>query len=347
MARKAKVTSISSLRDFKASLSTFAHKVGTSLEEAKSDIQRTQIWLKQEQFTYWKSQYRFRQEKCTQARLELKRKKAMAHMEIGRRSYIDEERAFKKAQRLLHEAEEKLKKIKSYSMQLEKESFAYAGMAQGLSQVVELDIPNACSMLDRMADALDGYTRINPEMANEMDGILSVNEDNMLRPENSSKASEATLLSLRIQTPSQSTRNELESDSNICKYLCNYLLEDKELSRLDDISDQDNLPFSEDEKVVIADCDTPQNRIYLERIKPGINQDSGWYIGSADNIDIDKYRSTTIAELLMSRPDFHKILSMPSGAMIIINNTSIEAVFDKDDNPLLKSNNTLEDQNEC
>ena len=70
-----RVDSIEKLKEFRVALCTFAETASVALDEAYSEIQRTIIWLKQDQYAYWKTQLRLRSERFAKAKLELKQKK--------------------------------------------------------------------------------------------------------------------------------------------------------------------------------------------------------------------------------------------------------------------------------
>jgi len=153
----ARVDSIDALKDFRVSLCKFADAIKVGLDEAESEIDRTAIWLKQDQYIHWKRQVRKYQELLTRARIELNRKQQQKTPLGGRYSCVDEKKALAAAKRRFEEAEQKFANVRRWTRQLEQETFAYKGVAQGLIQVVDADVPNALAQLDNMIAALESY----------------------------------------------------------------------------------------------------------------------------------------------------------------------------------------------
>jgi len=158
----AKVDSIDALKDLRVSLCKFADAIKAALEEAEGEIDRTAIWLKQDQNSYWKGQVRKYQELVTRAKIELNRKLHEKTPLGGRYSCVDEKKALAAAQRRCDEAELKLANVHRWARQLDQEAFTYKGVAQGLLQMVEADLPHALAQLDNMITALESYATSGP-----------------------------------------------------------------------------------------------------------------------------------------------------------------------------------------
>jgi len=158
----ARVDSIDALKDFRVSLCRFADAIKVGLDEAEGEIDRTAIWLKQDQYTHWKGQVRKCQELLTRARIELNRKQQQKTPLGGRYSCVDEKKALAAAKRRFEEAEQKLANVRRWARQLEHEAFSYKGVAQGLMQAVDADVPNALAQLDNMIAALESYASSGP-----------------------------------------------------------------------------------------------------------------------------------------------------------------------------------------
>lgn len=154
----ARVDSIDALKDFRVSLCKFADVIKVGLDEASSEIDRTVIWLKQDQHSHWQSQIRKCQELLTRAKIELNRKQQQKTPLGGRYSCVDEKKALAAAQRRYDEAEQKLANVRRWIRQLDHENFAYKGVAQGLLLAVDADVPRALAQLDNMIASLEAYT---------------------------------------------------------------------------------------------------------------------------------------------------------------------------------------------
>lgn len=163
MSRQARVDSSAVLTEFRASLATFASVAAVALDEATTDIQRVIAWLREDRHRYWKTQVQIRTAKYNQAKLALKQREVLDRAIAGTRSSCVEERqAVKIAEKRLRDAEDRFRLTKMYCRQIERESLDYKGAIHGLVNAIEVEIPNACSSLDRMVAALEQYVAVAP-----------------------------------------------------------------------------------------------------------------------------------------------------------------------------------------
>jgi hypothetical protein len=92
-----------------------------------------------------------------------------------------------------------------------------------------------------------------------------------------------------------------------------------------------NLPDPDANVVLHPDVWTA-NRVYLERLEPTSEQDSGWFIGSADEtadkIEPEKLIAVRLGDLIASRADFVDLLGLPTSTLIILDAGGPNAIFD-------------------
>jgi hypothetical protein len=158
----ANVESIEALREFRSRLCKLAEQVQAALSEAESELSRTIEWLSHTQTMHWKSELRIRAEDLTRARSALTRKKAEKSPTGARQSVVEEEKAFKKAQRRLEEAQQKQAAVKRWTRLLDQAAFSYRPVAQSLMSTVEVDVPRGLARIDSMALALETYLAGGP-----------------------------------------------------------------------------------------------------------------------------------------------------------------------------------------
>src|SRR5438876_9094539 len=106
MSQRARVTSIETVQHFRNALCEFGKEVQDTLCGVELYIRRTTDWLA-DQGRYWQQQIRVRQEEFTRAKIELTSRKYANQGGKGPGT-TDQEKAFRKAQGRLREAEEKL-----------------------------------------------------------------------------------------------------------------------------------------------------------------------------------------------------------------------------------------------
>jgi hypothetical protein len=166
MSGSAKISSVDALRALRVSLCKFAEVAAGALEEAEGEIDRTAQWLKQEQQPYYKTQTRKCSEQLARAKLELKSKQEYMKSPVGGQySFVDEKKAVAVAQRRLEEAQQKFEAGKRWIPQIERESYNFKGMVQGLAGALELEIPNARARIDGMIESLQAYFDTAPASA--------------------------------------------------------------------------------------------------------------------------------------------------------------------------------------
>jgi hypothetical protein len=163
MSQYASVSSIEVLKNFRASLGTFAEVASGVLDETSCDILRTSTWLRNDQYGYWKKQLQTRDGQFVQAKLALNRKEVFDRAISGSASScLDEKKALQKAEKRLREAEHKFGRVKAWSQRIEKEVSDYRATVQRLVRAIEVDIPNSRAKLDKMIGSLEAYIALAP-----------------------------------------------------------------------------------------------------------------------------------------------------------------------------------------
>ncbi len=321
-----RVDSIEMLKEFRVALCTFAHTASVALGEAHSEIQRTILWLKQDQYAYWKTQVRLRSERFEKAKLELKRKKIEKSSMGMRYSFVDEKKALVAAQRDFEQAQQKFDKVRYWIGQFEKEAHTVKGLVQGLTSVVEIEIPNARAQMDRMVDSLEAYTALTPTAGIPTD-IAEQVEEISLRVEPPIAHSKISYQKLRKKTPPITIRNQTQVGNLTCGWFTGIQLSASASKAITGIS-VESRTVSPNDKVLIAKAVSEHRRFYLERIGPSSRGDSGWYIGIIDARGTHDYEGIRVADLLDLRPDLSEILNVPVGYLVVLDGDSIEAVVD-------------------
>jgi chromosome segregation ATPase len=157
MARKADVRSLEALKQAKAAIAEFRDSARAALSEAHSEAQRTLWWLQQTQATHWQQEYRRRVERVNHAKSELYRAQ-LAAMD-PEATCLEQRKALEMAQRSVREAEAKIKAVKQWTIQLDRELTIYRGQTQRINHAIEGDLPKAEAALSLMMDRLDAYIR--------------------------------------------------------------------------------------------------------------------------------------------------------------------------------------------
>src|SRR5271154_3209307 len=93
----AKVESVDALVMFRVALVKFAESANIAITGAESDVQRTIMWLDNEQTSYWNTQIRHRKEDLARAQEALRAKTVFKDSTGRTPSAVEEQKAVTKA----------------------------------------------------------------------------------------------------------------------------------------------------------------------------------------------------------------------------------------------------------
>lgn len=158
----ARVASIEGLDRFRAALLGFIDDAANALGEADSELQRLQLWLDGEQKLHWQQELRRRSEEVARAKSALYRKQVTVSAKDRPPSAVDERKALRRAEERVAEAEQKLKRIRHWSIHLGQEANRYRGAIAPLSAALERELPASALLLKRAVSALESYLHAAP-----------------------------------------------------------------------------------------------------------------------------------------------------------------------------------------
>lgn len=146
---------------------SFVDRVGDALTELGSEMRRMQDWLEHDRPRYWKTQVRLAMDQVHEAQQALHR--CLMFPVAGERPSCHEERAaLKKAQARLAYCEEKAERVRYWQRAVQHELFEYEGRISQLVKLVEIDVPQAMGVLERVIRYLEEYQSLranNPATA--------------------------------------------------------------------------------------------------------------------------------------------------------------------------------------
>jgi hypothetical protein len=209
-------------------------------------------------------------------------------------------------------------------------------MVQGLNHTVEVEIPNARALLDRMFTALEAYMLVEAPQASLV--VVESSESQRTIPtedvpsvtrstDELIKGSIVDYKKLRSQAPDVDKRRQVQTGKVKSKLLC----KDKKISagweRPTNL-DIERMPVTDEDKVIVARTSKEHYDIYLVRISGCSSDDSGWYIGPSDGTKPDKFEGMTVSDLLKVRPDMKEILTLPTGYFVMMRGNTVKTVID-------------------
>lgn len=173
----ARVASIDSLERFRTGLQEFIFDARNALSEADAEVQRILVWLERDRKFHWQHRLKKAGEELVRAKSALFIKQNRISSKDRPPSAVDEKLAVKKWQGEVAEAEQRLRRIKHWSVHLGQEAARYKGAIAGLSAVLERELPASVEMLKRAIAALEAYLHTSaPDLRSLVEGIPTIEE---------------------------------------------------------------------------------------------------------------------------------------------------------------------------
>ena len=325
----ARVESIDAIKLFRAALIKFAESGNVALTSADSDVDRTLSWLEREQTVYWANQLRKRHEFVLRCEDAVRQKRIFKGFDGREQSAVDEMKALSNARRMREDAEKKTIAVKKAIQVLQKESQLYRGRVQKLATTLQSDIPNAVRMLDAMVAQLEQYVSIQTDGA----GIgLAEAAESIAKAAGPRRVGTERLRELtpapekRATTPLKS----LTADDPFRKPWVPGVIDKWQHDALASLTIERVLPLDPEQRVIVARNSWQQPRVYLERLTPAFEGDSGWFIGSPEEgpLAINEYDAIRLGDVLAAREDLVDLLSLPVGFLFVLDSGGIAAMLD-------------------
>ncbi len=153
MATEAHVTSVEALGSFRSRLILFTEVARRSLDEVNAEVRRTREWVVNDRRFFWQSEVRRRAKRVDEAQQEL----LAARMSSLREEKAAQQQAVTQSRRELHEAEEKLRRVKYWARQFDIVVDPLVKQLGGLRMAADHELPEAIAFLSNVQRALDVY----------------------------------------------------------------------------------------------------------------------------------------------------------------------------------------------
>lgn len=153
MATEAHVTSVEALGTFRSRLILFTEVARRSLDEVSAEVRRTREWLVNDRRFFWQSEVRRRGKRVDEAQQEL----LAARMSSLKEATSAQQNAVRESRRGLHEAEEKLRRVKYWGRQFDIVVDPLVKQLGGLRTAADHELPEAIAFLSNVQRALDVY----------------------------------------------------------------------------------------------------------------------------------------------------------------------------------------------
>ena len=157
----ANIDSTDVLKEFRNRYIAFDKCARQAIYGVRGDITRVVEWLQHDMMIFWKQELRKREEALLRA------KSAYNAARFGgpherKPSYVEEEKALRKAEMRKAEAENKLQAVRKWSRILAQETEKMIGPVNLLAAMLDDVTPKAVARLDAMIQSLEQYFRERP-----------------------------------------------------------------------------------------------------------------------------------------------------------------------------------------
>jgi len=137
-------------------LVSFVNQVGDALTELSAEMRRAQEWLEHDRPAFWKNQTRLAMDKAHEAQQALNRC-LMFPVADERPSCYEERAMVKKAQTRLAYCQQKMERVRQWQQTWRHEQFEYEGRISQLVKMVEIEVPQAIGVLNKILRQLEDY----------------------------------------------------------------------------------------------------------------------------------------------------------------------------------------------
>lgn len=156
----ANVQSLEAILAVKAALATFHDDLEQAIATIDLEMRKILDWLEHDRPRHWRVQLRNASDEVTQARQALHRC-LMYPINDERPSCYEERAELKKAEARLEYCTEKSERLRHWIREVRHEMSEYQGRISQMKDLVEIDTPQAISILDRLLARLQEYQAIH------------------------------------------------------------------------------------------------------------------------------------------------------------------------------------------
>jgi hypothetical protein len=351
----ANVRSIPALADFRAALVTFGDSARRALDEVRMEVQRGLMWITDEQPIFWKGEQQRSWDLVAEKRNELDQCERKA-LDGQRPTCYQERKALEAAKRYVRFVEEKIDTVRAWGRRLVTETSEYEGQVSGFRDLLEIELPRAVALLERMIGSLEAYTSV---VAAPVTATLGQEPQSIIRttPEPEAAPAISVFQPLRELTPSLQKRqaagmlppDKLQAAIDEAAAL-RAAKAAEQLAAEADETETKAAPVSEgpcqqaalklaydlglepvfpnwQAKVVLVTGCLAAAQVFAERIEAP-NGDSGWFIGLVEPElgAPPQYEAMPLAALVSLRPALLAACALPPGYLAVFSHDELVAV---------------------
>jgi hypothetical protein len=159
MSTPANVQSLEAILAVRTALTSFVEQVTDALTELGAEMRRLKEWLEHDRPRHWRTQVRVATDQVHEAQQALRRC-LMFPIANERPSCYEERAALQKAQARLAYCQEKSERVRHWQRSVQHELFEYDGRISQLVRLVEVEVPQAMSVLTKIVRHVEDYQSV-------------------------------------------------------------------------------------------------------------------------------------------------------------------------------------------
>jgi hypothetical protein len=156
MSSPAKVHSSDAIEAVRRAMMLFVEQVSDALTELSAEMRRMQEWLEHDRPRHWKTQLKLANDLVHEAQQALHRC-LMFPIAKERPSCTEERMALKKAKARLEYCDQKTERVRYWQKTMRHELFEYEGRMTQLLRLVDVEVPQAIAVLNKILRNLEEY----------------------------------------------------------------------------------------------------------------------------------------------------------------------------------------------
>jgi hypothetical protein len=157
MAPNARVQSIDAVQSLATGLRSFEADVAAVLADLELQVNRILEWIGHDRKNYWVQQLRRSSDHLSEARVVLQRNRMIAAGNDFGPSCYEEQKIVDLAKRRVALAEVKIEATRRWAHAMQRELFEFRSVMNQLGGLLQVEMPRAHVVLERMSQALERY----------------------------------------------------------------------------------------------------------------------------------------------------------------------------------------------
>jgi hypothetical protein len=160
MPRTARIQSVDAVKTLTVALRSYEEDATTAVADLDLQVNRILEWVVHERKEYWGQRLRRDSERLSEARINLQRRRALFGGDGLGHSCHDEQKAVDLAKRRFDLAETKSQAVRRWRHVIERELLEFRATVNQLAGFLQVDMPRAKALLERMSRALEHYLAV-------------------------------------------------------------------------------------------------------------------------------------------------------------------------------------------